>query len=217
MKQISLYITACFFLFFAFAKAQTLNPQLLLKLNNGTTAEINNTTGAEAGVMAYDSDQKIAKIYDGATWQEMSTPSRGSIILNRNGGSGILTTANNTYFDMPINASHIQANEGGLFTVVGTGKIRIEQDGIYAISASLSTSNMPIGNTKYILAARRNNSLIGYLSRGSVTLTGQDYWGSSGTITYALSTGDVINFQYVINAGGSSLNAVFTNASITKL
>lgn len=217
MKERSLYITACLFLFFAFAKAQTLNPQLLLKLNDGTTAEINNTTGAEAGVMAYDSDQKVAKIYDGTTWQAMSTPSRGSIILNRNGGSGILTTADNTYFDMPINASHIQANEGGLFTVVGTGQIRIEQNGIYALSASLSTSNMPVGNTKYILAARRNNSLIGYLSRGSVTLTGQDYWGASGTITYALNAGDVINFQYVINAGGSSLNAVFTNASITKL
>ncbi len=217
MKQISLYITAYFFLFFAFAKAQTLNPQLLLKLNNGTTAEINNTTGAEAGVMAYDSDQKIAKIYDGATWQEMSTPSRGSIILNRNGGSGILSTANNTYFDMPINASHIQANEGGLFTVIGTGEIEVAQDGLYTLSASLSSSNMPAGNTKYILAARRNGTLIGYLSRGFVTLPSRDYWGTSGTISYALNAGDRINFQYVINAGGSSLNAVFTNASITKL
>lgn len=217
MKLISLYITICFLLVVAFAKAQTLNPQLLLKLNDGTTTEINNTTSAEAGVMAYDSDQKVAKIYDGTTWQAMSTPSRGSIILNRNGGSGILTTADNTYFDMPITASHIQANEGGLFTVVGTGEIRIEQNGIYALSASLSTSNMPVGNTKYILAARRNNSLIGYLSRGSVTLTGPDFWGTSGTITYTLSAGDVINFQYVINAGGSNLNAVFTNASITKL
>ncbi|AWH74360.1 hypothetical protein DCS32_09370 [Dokdonia sp. Dokd-P16] len=217
MKQISLYITACFLLVVAFAKAQSLNPQLLLKLNEATTAELNSMTGVEAGAMAYDSDLKIAKFYDGTSWQEMNVPARGSIILNRNGGSGILTTANNTYFDMPINSSHIQANEGGLFTVVDTGKVRIEQDGVYAISASLSTSNMPVGNTKYILAARRNNSLIGYLSRGSVTLTGQDYWGSSGTITYSLSAGDVINFQYVINAGGASLNAVFTNASITKL
>ena len=217
MKQTSLYITACLFLFFAFAKAQTLNPQLLLKLNDGTTAEINNTTGAEAGVMAYDSDQKVAKIYDGTTWQVMSTPSRGSIILNRNGGSGILTTANNTYFDMPINASHIQANEGGLFTVIGTGEIEVAQDGLYALSASLSSSNMPAGNTKYILAARRNGTLIGYLSRGFVTLPSRDYWGTSGTISYALNAGDRINFQYVINAGGSSLNAVFTNASITKL
>ena len=217
MKQISLYISVCFLLVVAFAKAQSLDPQLLLKLNEGTTTELNNTTGVEAGVMAYDSDLKVVKVHNGTTWQAMSTPSRGSIILNRNGGSGILTTANNSYFDMPLTTSHIQANEGGLFTVVGTGEIRIEQSGLYALSASLSTSNMPVGNTKYILAARRNNSLIGYLSRGSVTLPGQDYWGTSGTLTYAFNAGDVINFQYVINAGGSSLNAVFTNASITKL
>ena len=217
MKQISLYITVCFLLVFAFTKAQTLDPELLLKLNEGTTTVLNNTTGVEAGVLAYDSDLKVVKVHDGTTWQAMSAPSRGSIILNRNGGSGILTTANNTYFDMPITTSHIQANEVSLFTVVGTGKIRIEQDGIYALSASLSTSNMPLGNTKYILAARRGNSLIGYLSRGSVTLPSQDYWGTSGTITYALNAGEVINFQYVINAGGSSLNAVFTNVSITKL
>jgi len=214
MKSILLFIT----LFtVGVIKAQTPDAALLLKLNEASTSDLDNINGAESGMLAYDSTLQTIKVHNGTNWVTTGEKTSGTIILNRNGGNGILPTATNTYFDMPINASHIQANEGGLFTVIGTGEIRIAQDGLYALSASLSTSNMPAGNTKYILAARRNGTLIGYLSRGFVTLPSRDFWGSSGTISYALSAGDVINFQYVLNAGGASLNAVFTNASITKL
>lgn len=211
------YYTSFIVLFsaFAFAKAQSPDAQLLVQIQTAPTADIDAITGAEEGMLAYDSSEKTLKSYNGTTWSSNTTAA--TIILNRNNGGAILTNATNTYFDFPIDATHIQANEGGIFTVVGTGEIQVNQDGLYLLSAAMSTSNMPAGGTKYILAARRNGALIGYLSRGFVTLPSQDFWGSSGNLMYQLSAGDIINFQYVLNAGGTPLNAVFTNAAITKL
>ena len=200
-----------------FTNAQVPNAELLLRVNQATTVDIEAITEAKEGMVVYDTTLDRLKVYDGVAWQTLQSSQKGTIVLNRNGGNGILPTATNTYFDLPLTSAHIQTNDQDLFTVVGNSEIRIEQDGVYALSASLSTSNMPAGNTKYILAARQNGNLIGYLSRGFVTLPSRDYWGSSGTISYSFNANDIINFQYVLNAGGQNLNAVFTNASITKL
>jgi len=204
-----------FFLSLTSVKAQSPDAQLLVKIEGATTSEINAITGAEEGMLTYDTSEKKLKTYDGINWSTDDTAS--TIILNRVNGGAILNTATNTYFDLPLTAAHTQVNTGSAFTIVGTSEIRINQDGVYLISAALSTSNMPSGSTKYILAARRNGALIGYLTRGFVTLPNVDFWGASGTLMYQLSTNDVINIQYVINAGGSTLNNIFSNAAITKL
>ncbi len=140
-----------------------------------------------------------------------------TIILNRQGGNNILPTATNTYFDFPINSNHIQVNQGSTYSVTGNGEIQINEDGLYQLSASLSTNNLPAGGTKFILGVFLNGTLIGYLSRGFVTLPSQDFWGTSGTLSYVLSAQDRVRFRYVLNAGGATLNAVFINASISKL
>ena len=195
--------------------AQTPEAGELFQIRTVTTAEMNAVLTPSTGTMVYNTDVKAIFSFDGSSWRQNTVSS--TIILNRGSANNILPTATNTFFDFPLDASHIQVNQGSAFTVVGTGKVRVNETGIYQLSAALSTSNLPAGDRKYIISASRNGSLIGYLSRGSVTLPSGDFWGSSGLLVYSLSAGDVINFRYVINAGGATLNAAFVNASTTKL
>ncbi|MDN3205826.1 hypothetical protein [Algoriphagus sediminis] len=196
-------------------KAQTPEAGELFQIRSVTTSEMNNIDSPVEGTFIYNSDEKVIFFFDGNSWKPNRVSS--TIILNREGGNNILPTATNTYFDFPINSSHVQVNQGSTYSVTGNGEIRINEDGIYQLSASLSTSNLPAGNTKFILGVFLNGTLIGYLSRGFVTLPGRDFWGASGTLSYVLSAEDRVRFRYVLNAGGATLNAVFVNASITKL
>lgn len=195
--------------------AQTPEAGELFGLRSVTTTEMNLVASPTEGTLIYNTDEKAMFYYNGSTWKRTSSPS--TIILDRDGGNGLLPTATNTYFDLPLNASNVQVNQGTAFTVVGASEIRINETGIYQLSASLSSTNLPSGGTKFILGARRNGGLIGYLSRGFVTLPSQDFWGTSGTLVYSLTGGDVINIQYVLNAGGANLNVAFANIAITKL
>lgn len=199
--------------------------------NNVTTSDTPTTTPVENDVWFDTSDTPtIVKIYDGTSWKEVTEEYSESktVILNRfvNGNNNLLVNSNNSYFNFPLNDTHIQTINNDYFevptTTYGNGSILIKQDGNYLLSAELSTSNMPSGNTKYIIAVFANGTsnpgnIIGYLTRGSVRLSGTDWWGGTGTLMYRLSAGDEIIFRYVINANGNPLNARFLNIGVTKL
>lgn len=142
-----------------------------------------------------------------------------TIVLNRlgTGNNTLLPNATNTYFDFPLDATHTQVNTGSNYTVVGNGEIRVLTDGVYLLSASLSTNNMPSGGIKYIIGAFVNGSLIGYLTRGFVTLPSTDWWGGSGVLMYNLQANDVVNMRYVLNNNGNALSARYVNIGITKI
>lgn len=200
------------------ANAQAPDASLLTKIQSASSASIGAMTGPEQGMLVYDDDTKRLLQYDGTSWRSLERVSN-TVILNREGGTNILQSNTNTYYDFPLTSAHTQANEGSAFTVNNNGHIIINEPGQYLLSAALSSSNFPQGTRKYILAAFRNGDLIGYLSRGYVTQprAGTDFWGASGTLVYTLNTNDDIAFRYVINNNGSPLTAVFTNTAITKL
>ena len=104
-----------------------------------------------------------------------------------------------------------------MYNVTANGTISINQAGNYLFTASLSSPNMPNGNTKYILALFINNTLVGYLNRGVATLQSTDYWGTSGAIMYPVNANDVIKIRYVINNNGTTIDAKFANIGVTKL
>lgn len=151
-------------------------------------------------------------VSNGKLVQFISAPS--SIVLNKSGGT--LPNSSNTYYDFPIGSTDIQSIDSNTFQVVGNGKIKVLKAGTYSITAGLSCNNMPAGGTKYIIGMKVNGGLRGYISRGFVTLPNPDYWGSSGVIIYNFNTNDIINIQYVLNAG-ITLNTVFINLGVNKL
>jgi len=169
-------------------------------------------------VIVYDTTLKNVLQYDGTTWQPLGSQSQ-TIVLNRStgGNNNLLVNATNTYFDMPLDATHEIVNTGDTFQTTGTGEITILKDGTYFLSAALSTRDMPAGNTKYILGVFINGTLRGYLTRGFASLPGQDYWGTSGTLMYPLGENDTVTIRYVINNNGNPLDAVFVNIGITKI
>lgn len=186
--------------------------------NNFTSTQIDsiaNDSLAYEGDIYYDNQNDTYYIgVSNGTLVVISTSTK-SIVLNRAGGS--IATANNTYIDMPLTSAHIQTINTKYYNVTGTASIRVLEDGVYMVSSSLSVTNLPSGNTKYILGMYINGTLRSYLTRGSVSLPSNDYWGASGVTAYTLNANDVISIRYVLNAGGSTLNTAFANISVSKL
>lgn len=179
-----------------------------------TAAQMNAIPSPLNGAMVYNTDTSSYYIYSDSSWK---TISNSSIVLNRSGGT--VSTANNTYYDFPLGTSHILAGTGdpSVYTVLSNGTLRIEEAGIFVMTASFSVTNLPSGNHKYIIAVELNGNLIGYLTRGFVDMSGTDYFGTSGTLMYYLGVNDQITFRYVLNNNGNTVSARFFNIGVTKM
>ena len=195
-----------------------------------TQSELENIPTPLEGAMAYNTTTQSLFTFNGSEWirlvKEVAT--LPTIVLNRAGSTSAfnLQLGTNTYQPLPINSSHIQTNNPNFYTVSNgstsdlNGRITVLQDGVYNITAGVSTSNLPSGQTKYVLGIYLNgtggSNLIGYLSRGSVNLPNVDHWGTSGQFSYSFSANDVIHFRYVLNGTGT-VTGSFINVGITKV
>lgn len=201
--------------------------------DDGSALQIDSTTGAFVpprmtntqmmaittpldGALVFNTTKNSYFIYENSSWASLSN---STLVMNRVGASGnsIISTNTNTYYDFPIGTSDALVTNSQVYNITSNGTITILESGNYMFSASLSIRNMPSGSVKYIIAMTINGNLIGYLNRGFATLTGTDYWGTSGNIMYPISANDVVKFRYVINNGGTPLEAQFVNIGITKL
>ncbi len=84
-------------------------------------------------------------------------------------------------------------------------------------NTSLSITNMSSGNNKYIIAETVNGSLVAYLVRDYSNPLNTDYCFTSNYIMHPINTNDEVKIRYVLNNGGTPLNAKFANIGITKL
>lgn len=178
-----------------------------------TSAQMNALTPLE-GAVVFNISENAMYIYTDANW----VPINGSpsIVLNRQGGT--IQTGHNQFYNFPLNENHVLVDDDNVYTVLGNGSIRVNKSGTYFFNAAFSSSNVPNGAKKYIILVRRNGANIGYLTRGIVEISNQpQFWGTSGSLMYPINANDVIDFQYVFNNGGSPLNAVFFNCSISKI
>ena len=184
MMNFFLKSSLCFFLCFVVEVTfSQIDGDAIFTLPKVTTTEMLGISTPNTGSLVYNtSDDGIYK-FNGSSWLRIdASSSLKSVVLNRTSGY-TLPNSTNTYFDFPINNTHVQSIDSDVFTIVGNGRIKVLNSGVYMIAAELSTSNMPAGDTKYIIGAFRNNSLIGYLTRGSVDLPNQDWWGGTGILT----------------------------------
>ncbi len=181
-----------------------------------TSLEMNAIPTPLDGALVFNTTRNSYYVYKNSIWSSISN---SALVINRafGGGNNILATPNNTYVNFPIGSAEVIVTNPDVYNVTGNGTVTILEQGNYLFTASLSSSNMPSGNTKYILALTINNVLVGYLNRGVATLTSTDYWGTSGSIIYPINANDVVRLRYVLNNGGTTLNAVFINIGITRL
>jgi hypothetical protein len=171
------------------------------------------------GSIIYNTTEDAMYIKTSAGWQSMLFVSNDVILLNKEftSGNNALSTGNNTYYDLPINATNIIQNEPLTYEVIGNGSIRILKSGIYSIVAGLTTSNLPVGNIKHIIAVYKNGAIYNYLARGNVNNPTVDEFGFSGSSGVTANAGDIIKIQYVLNNSGTPLDAKYINIGITRL
>ncbi|WP_405291254.1 hypothetical protein [Algibacter sp. Ld11] len=181
-----------------------------------TSAEMSAIPSPLDGALVYNTTLNSYCIFGSGTW---SSQSNNTIVLNKNysGSNNALSTPDNTYVDFPVGTSDVLVTNPDVYDVVSNGTVRIKESGNYLFSASLSTSNMPNGNKKYILALNVNGALVAYLARGFSSLPTQNYWGTSGTVIYPITANDVVSMRYVLNNENSPLHAKFVNIGISHL
>ncbi|SFZ89207.1 hypothetical protein SAMN05428642_10139 [Flaviramulus basaltis] len=181
-----------------------------------TSSEMNAIPTPLDGALVFNISRNSYYVFKNSTWSNLAN---SSLVINKDfgGSNNILATPDNTYVNFPIGPSEVIVTNPDVYNVTANGTITIKEKGNYLFSASLSTPNMPSGNKKYILAISINNSLKAYLSRGVATLPSSDYWGTSGNIMYPINANDVVKMQYVLNNGGTALDAKFINIGISRL
>ncbi|PVW12855.1 hypothetical protein [Marixanthomonas spongiae] len=187
-----------------------------------TTAQMEAIDGPLEGAMVFNTTDNSLYLYVNTKWvrnvQLYDTP---SVILNKTGGK--LTLQESPPLPLPLNNSHILHNVADYFEVSGTGvdqnknsTIKVLQEGLYLITAGMSTTNLPAGPKKYKLLVFVNGALQSYLTSGNVNLTKRDYWGSSGNSVLLLEANDVVEIKYTLD-GNDTITAKFFNIGISKL
>ena len=168
------------------------------------------------GAMVFNTTQNSYYIFKNSKWSNLDN---STLVINKgfSSNNNAISTSTDTYYDFPIGSSNILVTNHDVYDVTANGTVTIKESGNYMFSASFSLSNMPSGTKKYIIALYVNEGLIGYLNRGHSSLPSTDYWGTSGNMMYPIHANDVVKLKYVLNNGGSTLNAAYLNIGITKL
>ncbi|MBD3582548.1 hypothetical protein [Flavobacterium selenitireducens] len=171
------------------------------------------------GSMIFNTTHNAMFVRTSNGWKNFFETSNASVVLNKvfASGNGQVATVNNNYTNFPLTASDAMTVDNAIYTVLGAGRVRVSETGVYMISGSFSVTNMPSGIRKYIIAVYQNATLVGYLTRGTANLDVADEWGTSGSLSIPANANDIIELKYVLNNGGTALDARIFNMGVTKL
>lgn len=199
--------------------------------------EINmNALNPNEGSVVYNTDDDGIYKYNGTVWTKIDN-SLQALVLNSDSGGPTMGAetiiANDNYNDFPLDGGDVQTIDNNIFQINGDGEIEVLEDGVYFITAGLSSDNsFPEDDyIKYAIAAFLNNEtgginqndLIGFFTRGYVDIPAQggdnEYWGGSGTLIYLLEANDVINVRYRFDVpdGNTTFTSWLINIGITKI
>ena len=166
------------------------------------------------GAMVFNTNENLPYFKGPDGWSGFDINSNPSIILSRSNGT--FSTSPTLSYPMALSAGQVVSNSSAYFSVPTWGTVKVARAGVYLLSVSLATTNMPAGNRNYFLAAYKNGALIGYLSRSRLQNPSSDYWGTTGTLMYTAEAGDEFSFRYFI-AHNAALTTAFQTICITKL
>lgn len=140
-----------------------------------------------------------------------------SIILNKEGGSLVQTT---TPLHIPLNDNNVVSTSNDYYRLVGSptedATIRVLNEGLYLVTAGMSTTQLPAEPKKYKILLYVNGNLASYLTSGYVKLDRGDYWGTSGNSPVLLRANDVVEIKYILDGSGT-IPGKFFNIGISKL
>lgn len=140
-----------------------------------------------------------------------------SIILNKEGGSFAQTA---TPLHIPLNSANLLHTDLNYYELVGSpsqsATIKILNEGLYVVTAGMSTTQLPIGAKKYKILLYVNGMLASYLTSGYVKLAASDYWGTSGNSPVLLQANDIVEIKYILDGSGT-IPGKFFNIGISKL
>jgi len=208
-------------------------------LDDGSALQVESTTGSvvmprmtntqmEAidgpleGSIVFNTTDSSLYIRINKTWvQYVQLNNTPSVILNKNGGRLILQE--DPPLPLPLKAVDTLHNVADYYEVSGSSdeepkdsNIRVLREGLYLVTAGMSTTNLPSGSKKYKLLVFVNGTLRSYLTSGNVNLASNDYWGTSGNSVLLLEANDVIEIKYTLDGSGT-ITAKFFNIGISKL
>lgn len=177
-------------------------------------AQMSAISGPLNGSLIFNTSENLPYFKGNLGWSGFDINSNPTIILSKSGGS--FSTSPTLSYPMSLTAANVQSSSSAYFSVSSAGVVKVLRSGVYLISVTLSTSNMPSGNRSYFLSAYLNGNFISYLSRSNLQNPTTDYWGTTGTLMYAASAGDEFSFRYFIDHNAALTN-VFQTICITKL
>lgn len=206
------------------------------QLAEGSALQIDSATGALVMPRMTDAQMlAITDVLDGAIvfnttdhnwyiringiWTPYSYNDTPSIILNKENGTLPMTTET---LLMPLNGTNVLNNSPGYYDIgladinSKNGTIKILREGLYLVTAGMSTTNLPTGPRKYKILLYVNGVLASYLTSGNVNLSASDYWGTSGNSPVLLEANDVVEIKYTLDGTGN-INGKFFNIGISKL
>jgi len=200
-----------------------------------TMAEKNAISNPAKGLMVFDTTNNTLEVNTGTptspVWsfvraENNVTPKIVTFYGDLSGANNNINGVNDTFFRMPLGSSEVTEINTDVFTVLGDGRVRVEETGSYLINASISVEDLPPGDRKYILgvflngtASANTGTRLGYLSRGfaSIPSGSTQFFGTSGTFTYFFTAGDVVSVEYVFNNDGNRLDGNLIHLGIAKL
>ena len=188
-----------------------------------TNTQMNAIPTPLEGSIVYNTTFSALFLYSSGTWNNITRPDLPSIVLTKDWGAdddnNLVQTTTNQYSNFPLNVDEIASTEENFFTVTANGTVQVKKDGNYMITAGFSVNSLPIGGHKYIIGVYRNNTsnLIGYLVRGNVVMESDEEFGTSGVMTFPFNANDKIILRYVLNNGGTPLDARFFKIGVIKI
>lgn len=166
------------------------------------------------GSLVFNTSENLPCFRGSAGWSSFDINSNPTIIISRSGGT--FSTSYTVPYYMILTSANIVSTSSAYFSMPSLATVKVSRSGVYLLSVSLATSNMPLGGRNYYLAVYRNGSLISYLSRSKLQNISTDYWGTTGTLMYPADEGDEFSFKYFISHNANLTN-VFQTICITKL
>ncbi|MBT0608670.1 hypothetical protein [Aequorivita echinoideorum] len=184
-----------------------------------TNAQMMAITDVLDGAILYNTTENKWYIRIDGIWSPYTYNDTPSIILNKENQSFAQTT---TPLPIPLNSANVIQNSPGYYEVLGTSAtpqdatIRILRDGLYLVTAGMSTTNLPAGPKKYRVMLYVNGALASFLTTGNVNLSASDFWGTSGNSPVLLQANDIVEIKYTLDGTGT-ISGKFFNIGISKL
>ncbi len=179
-----------------------------------TDAQMTAVSSPVTGSMIFNTSENLPYFKSDLGWSSFDLNSNPTIILSRSGGTMLTSTVNS--YPINLSSTNVVSNSSAYFTVDSPGAVTVSRAGVYLLSASISTSNMPAGSRNFYIGVYRSGVLLGYLTKSKLENPASDYWGATGSLMYYANAGDQFYFRYFVSHNATLTNAIQT-ICITKL